>query len=255
MDLAFVLLSKPGLPSAEEVVRAFPSFALEGQRLQIQSSDTEGLGNDILEFDMGECGTGFVAAMPVPVPNEEAEDEVRFSISALGTGWRLPPHAAHLVVTLGGSESLSRIAILACFISFLAAVTKASHSVGVYWGNAHATHDPAFFLSIAQEKGLTSRIMLWSGVSLAREPDGRLSLLSLGMEQLNLPDLLLVAPKSMSGNDALETFFDLLAYVADRGKRLPEGDTVGRTADERLPVRYVSSPVDAGKQVLRVEIK
>lgn len=55
------------------------------------------------------------------------------------------------------------------------------------------------------------------------------------MEQLNLPDLLLVAPKS-TGNDALATFFDLLGYVAELGKPLPEGDTVGRAADERLPV-------------------
>jgi hypothetical protein len=31
-------------------------------------------------------------------------------------------------------------------------------------------------------------------------------------------------------------FFDFLGYVAELGKPLPKGDTVGRTADERLPV-------------------
>ena len=95
--------------------------------------------------------------------------------------------------------------------------------------------------------------MLWSGVSIAREKDGRLSLLSLGMEQLNLPNLLVVAQES-SGSVAIETMFDLLAYVAERGQALAEGDTVGRTDDERLPVRYVPSPVDSAKRVWRVEL-
>jgi hypothetical protein len=33
-----------------------------------------------------------------------------------------------------------------------------------------------------------------------------------------------------------------------------EGDTVGRTCDERLPVRYVPSPVDPTTQVWSVEL-
>jgi hypothetical protein len=134
-------------------------------------------------------------------------------------------------------------------------VTKASRAVGVYWGNARATHDPAFFISVAQEPALASRVMLWTGVSLAREADGRLSLLSLGMQQLDLPDLLLVASQSTGGNDALATFFDLLAYVAQREKPIPEGDTVGRNAEEHLLVRYVPSPLDPSKKVWRVELK
>jgi hypothetical protein len=96
-------------------------------------------------------------------------------------------------------------------------------------------------------------MMLWSGVSIARENDGRLSLISLGMKQLNLPDLLLIASKS-SESVALETMFDLLAYVAEIGEVLPDGDTVGRTEDERLLIRYVDSPIDSSTKVWRVEL-
>ena len=74
------------------------------------------------------------------------------------------------------------------------------------------------------------------------------------MDQLNLPDLLLVAPKS-AGSSALEAFFNLLTYVANRGKPLPEGDTVGRSATEKLRVQYVPSPMDEKTKVWRVEIK
>ena len=75
------------------------------------------------------------------------------------------------------------------------------------------------------------------------------------MKQLDLPDLLLVAPDS-AANEALGTLFDLLGYVAERGEQLPDGDTVGRTADEHLAVHYVPSPIDPSKKVLApVELK
>jgi hypothetical protein len=143
---------------------------------------------------------------------------------------------------------------LSLFTSLLAAVTKTSNAVGVYWGEAGATHDAKFLMSIAEDRDLDARLMLWTGVSTAREADGRLSLLSLGMNQLNLPDLLIIAEKS-GGNEALGTFFDFLGYVSKLGKPLPEGDTIGRTENERLPVRYVPSPLDPSKKVWRVEIK
>ena len=49
--------------------------------------------------------------------------------------------------------------------------------------------------------------------------------------------------------------YDLLAYVVSRGRPLPDGDTVGRTAAEKLPVHYVPSPIDPKVKVWRVELK
>ena len=48
--------------------------------------------------------------------------------------------------------------------------------------------------------------------------------------------------------------FDLLTYLANRGVAIPDGDTVGRSADEKLKVRYVPSPIDESKKVWRVEL-
>jgi hypothetical protein len=260
MNLAFVLLSKPGLPDAHDVVSSFGDFATERQRLALRSSEPGAGDGEVLQLDAGEYGCAFVADMHAPVPDREAEGGVQFSMSAMGTGWELPPHVAHLIVTVSGPEPSSKTPsskteAVSFFTSLLAAVVAASPAVGVYWGNARATHDPKFFLSVAREPDIGTRILLWTGVSVAREADGGLSLLSLGMEQLGLPDLLFAAPGSMPGNDALGTFFDLLSYVAKRGSPLPAGDTVGRTAKEKLPVQYVASPVHPDKQVWRIEIR
>lgn len=256
INLAFVLLPKPSLPKAEGIARAFDHFATtKEQSLQPKGTQkTEQTTLEVLEFELKPGGTAFVALMPMPVPNGEAEDAARFSLSAVGTGWKLPKHYAHAIVTLRDAKTASMVDTLSLFTSLVAAVTEASQAVGVYWGEAGATHDAKFFLSIAQDQDVSSRIMLWSGVSVAHEKDGRLSLWSTGMKQLNLPDLLMIAPKS-TGNSALGTFFDFLSYSAEFGKPLPEGDTIGRTADERLPIHYVQSPIDPKVKVWRVELK
>jgi len=253
-NLAFVLLTEAQLPDAEAIARAFRDFAAPMENLQSETDDTGKTESDqsiSLKLNTGE--KSFVVLMPVAVPNGEADQGAQFSLSSFRNQWELPPHRAHLVVTFNATAESPPIVQLSRFTSLVAAVTKVSPAVGVYWGSAGATHDSEFFVSVASEQDVISRMMLWSGVSIAREEDGRLSLLSLGMEQLNLPNLLLVAGTS-SESVALETMFDLLAYVAERGEPLSEADTVGKTADEKLPVRYVPSPVDSSKKVWRVEL-
>jgi len=252
MNLAFVLLSAPALPNGEDVERAFASYAAKGQTLRLRPSKPKKPDGETLEFDTAGGGYAVVALMPAPVPNHEADEAAHYSLSALGGRWKLPPHKAHLVVLAHGNGSpLERLGVLT---SILAAVVEASPTVGVYCGDAGATHDPKFFGELAREQDTRSRLPLWIGVSIAREADGRLSLLSLGMKQLELPDLLLVAPNGKA-DEALPMFYDLLAYVVSRGRPLPDGDTVGRTAAEKLPVHYVPSPVDPKVKVWRVELK
>ncbi|MDQ1354145.1 MAG: hypothetical protein QG657_4454 [Acidobacteriota bacterium] len=254
LNLAFILLSEARLPETEEIVQAFRGFAAPGENLQARVDNSgKGASDQAITLHLNTGEELFVALMPVPVPKGEADDGVQFSLSSFENGWKLPPHCAHLLVAFHAAPDSKPIVRLSRFTSLLAAVTKASPAVGVYWGNAGATHDPEFFKLVASDQDVAQRVMLWSGISIAREKDGRLSLLSLGLKQLELPDLLLVVGKS-SEEDAFEVMFNLLAYVAERGEALPEGDTVGRTADERLPIHYVDSPIDSKKKVWRVEL-
>ena len=73
------------------------------------------------------------------------------------------------------------------------------------------------------------------------------------MAQLGLPNLYL-RTRAPEANVAIAFFFDMLGFLADRGEPLPDGDTVGRTEHERLPVRYVPSPLDPAVEVWRVEL-
>lgn len=248
-NLAFVLLSRPQLPRADEVVKAFRLFIPEGPTLSSRA-DGEDPDFEALLFDINPDSGAMVGLLPIPVPNNEADEAARFSISTFGTGWTLPPHEAHLIVTLQSSST--KLHSLLMFTALLGALVESSSAVGVYWGGAGATHDPKFFVEVAKEGEFESLIALWNGVDMAREPDGRVSLLSLGMNQLDLPDLWLVAPKD---NETLPWFFEMLAYIANLGEGIPDGDTVGRSEDEKIPVRYVKSPIDETTEVCRIDVR
>lgn len=196
-----------------------------------------------------------VALLPAPVPNGEADHATELSLSGLDGSWSLPEHRAHLAVVCldeaKGKKKKPRPAleVLTTFSRVVAAITRASGAVGVYWGDARATHHPEFMVNIAQSE---LPLPIWVGVSVAKARGG-VELLSVGLQkQFGLPELLLTA-KAGDG-EALEFFYDLLAYVVRRGSAIPAGETVGRDEKEKLAVKYVRSPVDPSAEVWAVKL-
>jgi hypothetical protein len=199
----------------------------------------------------GEPMTGSfqVVAVPGPIPEGEAEHAAQFSVASLGqTG---APHSAHVVLAYTPAEDLSALGELQAFTRVVAALLVATRAQAVYWGDSGATHPAGFFVDIAQNVEIP--MPLWSGVSQGRTAEGRISLLSLGMSQVALPDLLLTA-RPEDAQEALAFFYDLLAYVAERGIVLRAGETTGRTAEELLVVRHQPSPMDDELTVFCVDL-
>ncbi|MDP1827189.1 MAG: DUF4261 domain-containing protein [Archangium sp.] len=276
MRLCFVLLPDPRPLAATSFEKALKEFPELGPVTWL-SSTREGTS----AFSVGGINV-LCALMPMAVPEGEADGATEHSLSGLDGSWTLPDHRAHLVVvqqetperpenrSAGGSRGTRRetgpqrsgdlaeperpgkkgtqLEELTTFTRVVAGVVRATQAVGVYWGEGGATHHPEFVVNIAHSE---LPLPIWIGVSVAKA--GKASeLLSIGMKQLGLPELLLTAPAVDGG--VFEFFYDLLAYVVRRGKRLPEGDSVGRTEKERLKVHYVASPVDADDWVWSVSL-
>lgn len=253
--LAFILLEGGGLPSEDEILKSFEKYSQGNHQLTItkdeNASSTNGEDEEILSLDIQGIGFAFLAHMPAPIPNGEAEANFQFSISSFSEGSELKSHVSHVMVTLMISKEASPLDAMMAFTSLLAAVTETTESVGVYWGNAVATHTKDFFLSASADHDINPRILLWNGISRSGESGGKMSFLSYGMSQLALPDLYLVCDSNAAG-DYLGRFFDLLSYIAGRGKSIPAGDTIGATNEERILVEYVKSPADHNKIVWKV---
>lgn len=241
MRLCFVLLPDSKPLSAKPFEKALKDFPELGP-VKWETAEKEGASS----FGVGGIQV-ITALMPAPVPDGEADGATERSLSGLGGSWTLPEHRAHLVVVQPGAAK-AKVDELTAFTRVVAAIVRATNALGVYWGEAGATHHPEFVVNIAHSE---LPLPIWVGVSIA-QGKGATELLSVGMHQLELPDLLLEAPHADA--QVLEFFYDLLAYVTRRGKRLPEGDTVGRNEKERLKVRYVKSPIDPEVEVWSVRV-
>lgn len=249
MKIAFVLLDEPKLPPVDAVLSSYRVIALAGPAMLADVSPEE----DSAAFRLAGGDSVVVALMPAPIATGEVEATARYSLSSIGKGWSLPEHHAHLVVVLQHDEKRPALELMIEFTRVVAAVASAAEAAAVYLGDAHATHDAGFYIDVAStEEPLPEMLMLWNGVSVAKEGE-RVSLLSLGMSQLALPDLLLTAPAA-DANRAFEYLFDLLAYIAHRGEALPEGDTIGGSDEERIEIKYQPSPVDDEAEVWRVDL-
>ncbi|MEW5740297.1 MAG: hypothetical protein AB1938_15295 [Myxococcota bacterium] len=258
MTLVSVLTQTPTLPARSRLDAAVRELLPDADLDWRESARglTLGLGGATVRL-LGISG---------PVPNAEADTSAFLSLSALSGRWRLQPHAAHLAISLEGPMQskapglLSRLSgttreataleRLTAFTKLVAAVLKTVDAVGVHWAAAPATHAPDFFLELARE---ALPLPLWVGVSVTPEEAGRSSLLSFGMAQLGLPDLLLDAP-SRELEDAADFFFSALATIAERGRAPDEGETIPRSLLSRPRVRFVASPVDARARVWKLAL-
>jgi hypothetical protein len=248
-DVAFVLLTVAKLAHPPAIVSAYhrimpnaPPLTIEGKDGRVLTIHVRG-GDDVI-----------VALAPIPIPHDEAEDNVDASMSAhVGKGWTLPPYHAHLVVIQEQKVKRSRYIQLVAFTRVVAAIAEANDAVGVYWGGGHVTNDSKVFIELAApSEDPLGLAMLWNGLEITTEGD-RVSYLTLGMQQLNLPNIHLTAQLA-DARHAIHVLFDCVTYVIQRGSALPAGDTVGRTAGERIPVRYEPSPAGDGRQVWRIDL-
>jgi hypothetical protein len=188
--------------------------------------------------------------MPAPIPNGEAEDAVRLSLSSFSNKWSLGKYAAQLIIGFTDRERLdeqTRVAELA----FIAAVAASSPSaVGVYFGQT--TQKIGLVLDLAKLQSLLGLVMLEVGFSVERDSTGTMSFLSQGMqERFSRPELLM---KTRKGGAGIAAFFDLLVAVIENGGPFPDGDTIGRTTDERYRITYVHSPFQGEPDVWSVNV-
>lgn len=248
MHLSFVLLARPYDIDGAAIVTSHANLFPEEARPLVASSE-----NNIAMLRAADGLTSTIALMPAAIPNEEAEGVAECSLAAFSPqGGRPAPHAAHLVISTSPADGDGDLDTLMRHTRVVASCVDAYRAHAVYEGNARATHPAAFYLDAV--RSMNPPLMVWTGVSVAHESPTRTGILTLGVENmLGMPDMLVSGPRGQA-NETLTFLFDMLLYVVKRSEPLPDGDTVGRSAQEKLKVSYVVSPVDAERKVARIDL-
>jgi hypothetical protein len=244
IGLGFVLTSTAGDLDPAAVLAAYAKLAPTGPALLASPSEEPG----ILTFTLGDA-VAAIATMPARIPGTEVEDGMQLSVTRLLSPWRLE-YGAHYMVTALGPVELPPRERMRAFHRLLAAVAIAAgdRTRGIYVQGL--THEPGLYLESVRT--YEDPTLVWFGVSVVREGD-RMSVLSLGMPFVNLPDVLVTASLDRPG-EVVGQVFDILSYLVARGKAIPAGETAGFTPDRGYPVRYVPSPINPKVEVMAIDL-
>lgn len=253
---AFALYSSLPSLDATAIARAHSELNPHAPSLIAGSAKS---GDEAAGLELGYAdgkGNLVVVIVDAAIPAGETEAAEALSVSRFAGASAQPfsTHSAHAIVALAPWDGSTAIEELMRLSWGIAAIAKSSAAVAVYWGSGSVTHPAEFFTTGARNsENETMLLPLWLGVSYAPERSG-VSFLTFGVRsQFQLLDLKVWSPNE-DQHDALEYTFNLASYVIGHGNPIAAGETVGRTNDERLIVRYEQSPVRSTEQVMCVDL-
>ncbi len=136
------------------------------------------------------------------------------------------------------------------------AVALANKAVAVMLGHGVTFNKTARFVASLVEAGADG-VPIPGGVDItvANEPNGRASLLTHGMTRYGREDLYVTGEATEpSMKDAYEFTVSIASWLLGTDEKVPDGDTVGRSAEERVKAKRVANPTGAGAPVLRLDL-
>lgn len=217
-----------------------------------QDYSTELGETGIVVVQRGDQTVGFLAHMPAPIPNGEAEGNAEGNFLWPDGGDEAKKHQSHVIVTnMGGEESTPIESALAVTRLALVALELFDGS-GVYWGNASVSNSRAVFEEFCENMSVEQLpVPIWLRFQLVSVDDEQVGLYTLGMRQFGLMDI----EVDQCDRD-VEDLFDFVAniahYLITSGPVIEDGNTVGGSADERILVQHRPSMIEPDRIVYKI---
>jgi hypothetical protein len=207
---------------------------------------------NIISVTHGENTVGFLAHLPAPIPQNEAEENADGNFLWPNGKEEAGRHRSHVIVTnLGAGEQTPIQSAIA--VSRLALVAlKLFDGVGVYWGNASVCNSREVFeefcANISEEH---VPVPVWLRFQFVRRSEEEIGLYTLGMSQFGLMDIEVDGCR-MKPQDLFEFVSNIAHYLIQSGPVIADGNTVGGSEEERILVRHRPSMVDPKRRVYKI---
>ena len=259
--LAMVATSSMRLPPAKEIVAAAGGGSgkspgllgrLFGAKPGAAGAKEQQWQDNNLVFDFRDAMIA-VAMMPGPIPWPELEGPCATSWWWPEATEKMRPHKFCVLVSiLGGTiPPVERRVILTRVVS---AVARHTDAVGVVWSEGTLVHEPSAF--VEQAEGVSATQIpgpLWIDVRVEKNDDDEsLRCFTTGLEPLGFAEIE-VPRASLEPQDLLEFIGDTACYIVNNNMPIKDGETLGRTAQEKFKVRYGKSMFERGR-VMKIEM-
>jgi hypothetical protein len=207
---------------------------------------------NIMTVSQGSSTVGFIAHLPAPIPDGEAEHKADGNFLWPKGREEVSKHTSHVIVTNIGSGTQSAIES-ALNVSRLAIVAlRLFGGIGVYWGNASVCNSREVFEDFCQNMSADQLpLPVWLRYQPIRASETEIGIYTLGMPQFGLMDIEVDRCK-MDFGELFEFVSNLAQYLVQSGPVIADGNTVGGSEAERIIVRHRPSMIDKSKKVYKI---
>lgn len=229
-NLSFVLLSSPARPDPAAVVASAQALGI--------TLVPDAKASDVTAFELGAGRTLMVMLVEAPHPDAAT---MPFGPTAV-TEEDVAAHRAHLILTVLGLEGSPR-EVDTLLAALTAAVIANVPAVGAMLGHGAIFHKAKLFADLAalgvQQGALPSELAI--DITTERISESRMAFRTFNLPRYGRENFYITC--SIRGKGALDFVMGLSRWMLnDPTKQLPTGETVGRTADEKITIHRVKSP-------------
>jgi hypothetical protein len=242
MDLAFVLLADRSAPEPAKVIAC-------GKKLGFAMTLTPSLvDSSVQSYDVDGGRTLMITTIEAPHPDART---MGFGPTAISPE-EAKASPAHIIVTVLGLEGTPRH-IDTQLAALTAAVVDSVEAIGAMLGHGAVFHKAKLFSGLAalgmKEGAIPAELAI--DITTSRDTESRMSMLTHNLPRYGRENFYITCP--INGKGALDFILGLARWVLrDPDKLLPTGETLGRSADEKLRIHRVKSP--EGETVIRLDL-
>lgn len=241
----FVLAKNPPDVEAERAKQI--TQRILGKEYSADTSDA-----NIVSIQKGSDTIGFLALMPAPIPNEEAENNAEDNFLWPNGREEVAKHNCHIIVTNAGTGEHTPIEAVIAIAKLALVALELFDGLGVYWGNGCVCNNRETFESfcedLSEEHVPLAAIMRFQFVSADNDEIG---LYTLGMNQFGLMEIE-VDHSTMDLSDLFEYVCNVAHYLVVSGPVIGDGNTIGADENERVVVRHQPSMIDKSRKVYKI---
>lgn len=205
----------------------------------------------VISFDLVGGGSLAVTTVAAPLPGAASRPVGPTSAPPA----EVAEAAAHLIVAAFGLTGPARDRDTR-MAQLTAAVIDTVDAIGALLGHGVLIQRAALFAEaarLAADTGQPLAAEVAVDVTAAAESATRMSFLTHGLRRYGREELYVTCP--IEGTGALAFVLSLAGWLlAEPDTRLATGDTVGRTADEKIVVQRVPDPVGGDGEVIRLDL-
>jgi hypothetical protein len=228
--MAFVAIDTAELPSPESVSANYGRLFPDAPALGKSFGDGTKL---VVPMDNGTMGV--IIMMPLPIPWDDLAGRCASAYWWPEATESLESHGAHLILTALGNRG-NAIERHVRMTRFTAAVAASTDALGVFW-NGKLVHAPKPFQDLASSMSEHDFAPhLWVDMRVEKDQDGSSCFVTDGLPAFGLMDMEIV---SRGDSQQLADFgLGIVMYVLKRGAPIKAGETVGRSAQEKIMVSH-----------------